>query len=469
MPPAAGSLTLAFQTTYAELLEQCSSDAFGEAFPEAGTFVAKDVAGRRYWYFQMPASQGQKQKYVGPETAELLERIDRHRNARRAERTRQSLVATLVRSAGLPRPLPRIGEIVAALAQAGVFRLRGVLVGTVAYQTYPGLLGQRLPIASMQTSDVDIAQFHNVSVAVEDATPPMLEILEGIDASFRPVPRLHRTQPSVTYVASDNVRVDFLTPNKGSDTDTPRRLAALGTHAEPLRFLDFLIHAPEPAVVLHGAGILVSVPAPERYAVHKLIVAQRRVGSVNVKRAKDMAQAAALLARLVEARPAGLRAVWQEAQGRGARWADYLYAGLAEIDPIVRDRTLAAVGEVRARIPGLDLAFDDTAPREDFERDAFFLWADAGKQRVRCLVSRATVDDAYGADGLGKEGRLATLRENRPEIEALLRQKYLHDPVEEPASVTLKSQDVGRLRSRIARAKPPRTRQRVKAAPRRKS
>ena len=148
----------------------------------------------------------------------------------------------------------------------------GLLVGTVAYQTYPGLLGQRLPIASMQTSDVDIAQFHNVSVAVEDATPPMLEILEGIDASFRPVPRLHRTQPSVTYVASDNVRVDFLTPNKGSDTDTPRRLAALGTHAEPLRFLDFLIHAPEPAVVLHGAGILVSVPAPERYAVHKLIV-----------------------------------------------------------------------------------------------------------------------------------------------------------------------------------------------------
>lgn len=341
MPPAPKPLTLALQTTYAELLEQCSVDAFNESFPEAGTFVSKAVGGKRYWYFQLPASEGQHQRYVGPETPDLLENIRQHRQARADERIRRSLVSTLVRSGGLPRPLPAMGEALAALARAGVFRLRGVLVGTVAYQTYPAMLGVRLPSASMMTGDIDIAQFSNVSVAVSDTTAPMLQVLKTVDGSFRAVPHLHDGRRSVTYRASDGLRVDFLTPNVGRDTDKPKRLAALGTDAEPLRFLDFLIHAPEPAVVLHGSGIYVTVPAPERYAVHKLIVAQRRVGSGNAKRLKDLAQSEALLDRLAEQRPNELRDVWREAKNRSSKWAAYMRAGLADIDPRIRDCVLA--------------------------------------------------------------------------------------------------------------------------------
>jgi len=347
MPPAPKPLSLAFQTTYAELLEQCALDAFDDAFPEAGTFVTKEVAGRRYWYFQLPVSHGQKQRYVGPETPQLLKQIGQHRQAREAERSRRSLVSTLVRSAALPRPLPQIGEIVAALARAGVFRLRGVLVGTVAYQAYPGLLGARLPAASLMTGDVDIAQFANVSVAMEDMTPPMLDVLKSVDPSFRAVPHLHDSRRSVTYRTTNGMRVDFLTPNEGPATDRPRRLPALGTDAEPLRFLDFLIHAPEPAVLLHDAGVYVLVPAPERYAVHKLIVAERRVGPGSVKRGKDLVQAQALLARLVETRPDALREVWREAEGRSAKWSSYLRTSLAKIDSAVREKTLALVGNAR--------------------------------------------------------------------------------------------------------------------------
>ncbi len=45
-----------------------------------------------------------------------------------------------------------------------------------------------------------------------------------------------------------------------------------GAAAIPLRFLDYLIHEPIRAVLLHGAGVPVLVPSPERYAIHKLIV-----------------------------------------------------------------------------------------------------------------------------------------------------------------------------------------------------
>src|SRR5204862_2229411 len=120
------------------------------------------------------------------------ERISNHKEARDDERERRALVSTLVRSFGLPRPIPEIGAVLAALAKAGVFRLRGVLVGTVAYQSYGAMLGTKLPSAILQTGDIDIAQFMTVSIAVEDNTPPVLDILKEVDQTFRPVPSLHK-------------------------------------------------------------------------------------------------------------------------------------------------------------------------------------------------------------------------------------------------------------------------------------
>ena len=66
----------------------------------------------------------------------------------------------------------------------------GVLVGTVAFQAYPAMLGVRLPGALLQTGDIDIAQFKNASVAVGDNTPPVLEVLKGVDTTFRAVPHV---------------------------------------------------------------------------------------------------------------------------------------------------------------------------------------------------------------------------------------------------------------------------------------
>ena len=338
---------LVMQTTYAELLERCTISTFQDAFSENGTFISKTIKGRKYWYFQQSSSAGRGQKYVGPETPELLEQISRHKQARDDERERRALVSTLVRSFSLPRPIPEVGNILAALANAGVFRLRGVLVGTVAYQTYSAMLGTRLPASLLQTGDVDIAQFANVSIAVADRTPPILDVLKKVDKTFRPVPHVHSKTAVTTYAAKGGIRVDFLTPNEGADTDAPKPLTAFQTHAQPLRFLDFLIHDPEPAVVLHDAGVHVLVPAPQRYAVHKLIVSRRRKEGA-AKRDKDAQQAEALLRLLAEKRPHELRDAWREACGRGKTWRQLVEEGLALLSPSIRDATLEAVGRVEA-------------------------------------------------------------------------------------------------------------------------
>src|ERR1700730_13987840 len=445
---------LVAQTTYAELLERCAAAAFSDAFTEEGLFTVKTGKARRYWYFQTRTGEARTQRYVGAETPELLERITNHRESRDDERERRALVSTLVRSFNLPRPIPEIGDIIAALAKAGVFRLRGVLVGTVAYQTYSAMLGVRLPVAALQTGDVDIAQFKNVSVAIQDSTPPVLEVLKQVDKTFRAVPHVVDGRRVTSYAAKGGLRVDFLTPNESGETSQPQPLPALRTDAQPLRFLDYLIHDPEPAVVLHGAGTCVQVPAPARCAVHKLIVSRRRPEGV-AKRDKDLQQAAALLAALAVKRPQELRQAWQEAYDRGRTWRELLTEGLSQLGAPVRDLTLRAVDGRRSMIPGLDLTFNNPPVRYDFSRDTETFAGNALGSPVACAVSRETLDDHFGADGLGQNGRVEQFLKNRSKIELMARTKYLSWPVEEPGMVLIKTIDVPKLLKEISATIPP--------------
>jgi hypothetical protein len=442
------------QTTYAELVQRSAATAFQDAFPEDGAFISKEIKGKRYWYFQQPSSDGRAQKYVGPETPELLERISNHKQARDDERERRALVSTLVRTYGLPRPVPEFGNLIAALAKAGVFRLHGVLVGTAAYQTYSAMLGAKLPISIQQTGDVDIAQFEYISVAIGDKTPPVLEVLKEVDETFRPVPHVHGEHNVTSYRARGGLGVDFLTPNEGPDTDAPQRLPALQTDAEPLRFLDYLIREPEPAVVLHGAGVNVLVPAPERYAVHKLIVSRRRPAGV-AKQQKDIQQSAALLDLLAQKRPYELKTAWKEAYQRGKTWRQLLGEALSELPAAIRDLTLKVVDQRRDITAGLNLTFNNSAPAYDHSRDIVTFGGEALGVPVRCAISREALDDHFDTaetTGRTNEERVETFRKNRSAIEQMVRHKYLFWPVEEIDAVTIKTGDVPQLKKERAQA-----------------
>jgi hypothetical protein len=434
------SVPLIAQTTYAELLERCEASSFSQAFSEDGTFSSKTIKDRRYWYFQTSTAQGRVQRYVGPETPDLLEHISHHRQLRDDERERRALVSALTRSFGLPAPIAPIGDVVAALARAGVFRLRSVLVGTVAYQSYPPILGVKLSNALLQTGDVDIAQFTSVSVAMGDQTPPMLEILRGVDKTFREVPHTAGHRHATSYVGKGGLRVDFVTPNEGPDTDRPQNLPALGTDAQPLRYLDFLIHEPLKAVMLHGSGILVLVPAPERFAVHKLILALERPPGI-AKREKDVMQAEALILVLLENRSEELRLAWEEAYERGPQWRKRLLGGMKQLSAEARDLLLRALRRPREILPGMELSFPNSHARYDSDREAVIFVGEALGNVVRCAVSREALEDHYEADGRDKAGRLAVFHSNRSKIERLVKAKYLSWPVEEPESVSLKTTD----------------------------
>lgn len=103
--------------------------------------------------------------------------------------------------------------------------------------------------------------------------------------------------------------------------------------------MDYLIREPVPAVVLHDGGVLVSVPDPVRFTVHKIVVAARRGESGSTKTRKDIEQAAALIRVLAVDRAADLRKAFAEARGNGPRW---LADGLPLLPADVRERLATA-------------------------------------------------------------------------------------------------------------------------------
>jgi hypothetical protein len=376
---------LVYRTMFAELGQRCMDAQFVRdfriekvdgTFSLEGAFFKMKVKDRDYWYHKGSTADGRKQTYVGPVSdPEITQRVEEFERIKDDQKARRKLVSTLVREAGLPAPDRFTGDVVEALATAGIFRLRGVLIGTVAFQCYAGLLGVRPGGSALQTGDANFAQSHAISAPVEDTLPPMLDVLRTVDPTFREIPSQTDARRSFAFENKDRYRIEFLTPNTGSaDYDgKPAPMPALGgAYAQPLRFLDFLLTDPVRSVMLHRSGIAVTVPAPERYAVHKLIVASRRQADANgiLKRDKDVKQAEILMEALIKTRRhAELAEAYAEAWERGPSWRDGLTKGMA----FMSEKLLAPI------MDGLALGLMENGE----EPEEYGVGASAAKRRIQ--------------------------------------------------------------------------------------
>ncbi len=327
------SLPTSVHTLYAELVDQLVAlEARRSIGSLPGSFVTKKLKGATYYYFQYSEPGGKvRQAYVGRKDRALdafVERQETERRAARADRESVLALCAALRAGGATTTDAASARVLGALADSGVFKLGAVLVGTHAFVTLGNVLGVRWVGGASRTEDVDLAVGRTLEVAVPDLRSNVPAVLEGLEMGFLPVPGFAPNRPSTSFkVRGRGLRLDIVTPSTAPG-DRPVPIPRLHAAAAPVRFLDYLIENVQPAAILDGGGVLVTVPQPARFAVHKLLVAQDRPAAFQAKARKDVAQAARLIEALQELRPGDVETAMVQAQRRGKAWRAALERGV---------------------------------------------------------------------------------------------------------------------------------------------
>jgi len=299
-----------------------------------GTPTKEIRNGRAYWYDIYRVGSDVRKKYIGEDTLELQTRMGKIKQLREeADERRQGRMrlVRILRAEGFLSIDATTGSLLTAMSGAGVFRLGGTIVGTHAFRLYEGELGVRYSFDQMaQTGDIDIASFEALSLALnETVETPLNKVLA--DFSFTAAPSLNSHHTWRWRQTRNEMLVEFLTPSFREEEGI-RPLAALGVHAQSLHYLNYLLAEPIQAVALYRSGVLVQIPRPERFAIHKLIVSDRRRGGPDgLKSVKDAMQAEFLVRVLAEDRPDELKEAYEDALQSGPRWQARLERSLERL------------------------------------------------------------------------------------------------------------------------------------------
>lgn len=316
-------LAMGAQTAYSELMEQAHAlelQASLSGLP--GKFHRRQIKGRDYWYFGYRDIDGRgRMVYVGPDderVRKLVARFDQQKNpATLAPQSRAAI------ELGCAATLPKHFRVIRRLAEYGFFRVGGLLIGTHAFQALGNLLGVRW-LSGERTLDVDFAHAgKNISLAL----PANIHIdvhgaLESLEMGLLPITQFNGIAGSQYRNPDDaELRLDFVT-SRTRNPGQPVVMPDLNLALEPLKFMEYGLQDTTQGCILGRDGACVAnLPAPERYAVHKLIVYGERPVSQRAKAGKDILQAACLVEYfLATGRQAEFNAAWRDALGRGKGW-----------------------------------------------------------------------------------------------------------------------------------------------------
>lgn len=318
-------LSLTAQTAYAQLLEAAlAADHLRSVADLKGSFAAKTSKGKTYWYYQYVEPSGKlRQVYVGPDN-DAVRALREKKTSGTPPRSQEALgkLARAASALGCAEIVPRHARVLVRLSEYGFFHAGGVLIGTHAFLAFGNMLGVRW-VESERTQDVDFA---HAGKSLSIALPSNITIntdaaIRSLEMGFLPVSTLGSEAGATRLNPREpEFRLDFLTTRHREGEKTYRH-PQLGVNMQPLPFMEYSLQDVQQAVLFAGETVvLVNVPSPARFALHKLIVFGERKGAFATKSAKDLSQAGLLLSRLVELRPSDILEAWRDLIGRGPGW-----------------------------------------------------------------------------------------------------------------------------------------------------
>ena len=168
-----------------------------------------------------------------------------------------------------------ITKIFRVFEDNGLFDEGVELIGSWCFHLYQKHLG--VPEFPLRTQDIDFLIPNPYRGQKHSGFLKQLEKL-GFKCDFR--------WDGSLYLWNEDLKIEFITPEKGRGSSRAIKVEALGLRAIPLRFVAQLLEDP---ITVTDDGVEILVPRPARFCLHKLVIASRR--RKKDKRLKDLQQA----------------------------------------------------------------------------------------------------------------------------------------------------------------------------------
>lgn len=339
-------LPLRAQTAFSQLSDVAIRAEMARSVAHlSGSFSQRQVRGRPYWYFKhVDASGKQRQIYVGPDSPEIRKLVEEKQSSSEPEGLRR--LARLAAVSGCQTTLSLHFKVIKRLSDYGFFRGGGVVIGSHAFIAYSNLLGVAWREGSAAyTLDIDFAHAgRSLSVALPaDVRVNTADAIESLQMGF--VPLLGgggRGAGSWVIPDTPEFTLDFVTP-KTTVEGAAFTHEQLGITLQPLPFMEYSLEDVQQTVIFDMNGaVVINVPHPARYALHKLIVYGERSGEHRTKSNKDLQQSALLLHILRSQRPDEVEEAWRDLWDRGPGWRRRAQIGLGALENLWPEEAFAA-------------------------------------------------------------------------------------------------------------------------------
>ncbi len=155
-----------------------------------------------------------------------------------------------------------------------------ILIGSWAVVFYEDYFKKNVALKSfvLRTRDIDFLIENPLKVNLEVSIPDLLKDLGFIKSFIGSKGYIKLSHPDLI--------LEFLVPEKGRGTDKPVPLPSLAMNATALRFLNFLTSN---TILVKVEDFYLTVPHPANFALHKLIISQRRTKEDKAVKDKDAA------------------------------------------------------------------------------------------------------------------------------------------------------------------------------------
>jgi len=168
-----------------------------------------------------------------------------------------------------------IKRILKVFEKHGLFEEGILLIGSWCFQLYQKHLD--VPAFPLLTQDIDFLIPNPYKGKIDNEFIDDLKAL-GFMAE-------HRRDGSL-YLWNAELKIEFITPEKGRGVDRAILIKNLGFRAIPLRFVNLLLDG---FISINDDGVRISVPKPINFCLHKILIISRRRNTA--KALKDLQHA----------------------------------------------------------------------------------------------------------------------------------------------------------------------------------